>query len=293
MNIGEKIKELRVAKLMTQAELAGTQITRNMLSCIENGSASPSLSTILYIAGRLKVPAGFLLAEEGDEIVYRKMTSFANIKSAYTAGDLRGCRSLCFSGCPEPDDEICLLLADCDAGIAAEEFWGGRLHSSCRFFDEALSYAEKTIYPTSHIEAQARVFFRYMRRISATLYSDVLDEEKTLDVKWSSPFASYLNALEMLDRGEQEAALEFLSGEEQAPFFADHLRVKLLMESARYEEAKRLLLGMLDAKDPIDEIKLYAILCELEICCRETEDFKGAYRFASEKVQLHEKLLRD
>ena len=95
MNIGEKIRELRVAKLMTQSELAGTQIMRNMLSCIENGVAQPSLSTILYIAGRLNVPAGFLLAEEGDEIVYRKMSSFANIKRAYMAEDWRGCRSLC------------------------------------------------------------------------------------------------------------------------------------------------------------------------------------------------------
>jgi transcriptional regulator with XRE-family HTH domain len=32
MNVGEKIRELRLAKLMTQAELAGDHITRNMLS---------------------------------------------------------------------------------------------------------------------------------------------------------------------------------------------------------------------------------------------------------------------
>jgi len=94
MNIGEKIRELRIAKLMTQSELAGTHITRNMLSCIENGNAQPSLSTILYIAERLNVPAGFLLAEEGDEIVWRKMNSLANIKRAYTAGDWYGCLSL-------------------------------------------------------------------------------------------------------------------------------------------------------------------------------------------------------
>ena len=77
MNIGEKIRSLRVAKLMTQSELAGNQITRNMLSSIENGNAQPSLTTILYIAERLNVPVGFLLAEEGDEIVYQKMNNLA------------------------------------------------------------------------------------------------------------------------------------------------------------------------------------------------------------------------
>ena len=41
--IGEKIKALRISKRMTQSELAGDQITRNMLSLIENGSALPSL----------------------------------------------------------------------------------------------------------------------------------------------------------------------------------------------------------------------------------------------------------
>ena len=39
LNIGEKIRQLRISKLMTQADLAGDQITRNMLSRVENGAA--------------------------------------------------------------------------------------------------------------------------------------------------------------------------------------------------------------------------------------------------------------
>lgn len=293
MNIGEKIRELRVAKLMTQSELAGTHITRNMLSCIENGSAQPSLSTILYISGRLNVPAGFLLADEGDEVVYRKMNSMANIKRAYTAGDMRGCRSLCLSGCPEPDDEISLLLADCDAGIAAEEFWHGRLRSSCRFFDEALSYAEKTVYQTGHIEAQARVFFRYMQRISSTLYSDVLDEEKPLSVRYTSPFSDYVSVLEDLDNGDEGSAVSFLSHADEKSFFTEHIRICLLLRASSFQEAKQALLALLNAEEPLNEIELYSVLCELEVCCRETEDYKGAYNYASEKVQLLEQLLKE
>ena len=40
MNIGQKIKSLRIAKMLTQNELAGDNITRNMLSRIENGFAA-------------------------------------------------------------------------------------------------------------------------------------------------------------------------------------------------------------------------------------------------------------
>ena len=73
MHIGEKIKQLRQAKLMTQAELAGNHITRNMLSSIEHGTALPSLPTAIYIAERLNVPVGYLLADKGEELAYRKM----------------------------------------------------------------------------------------------------------------------------------------------------------------------------------------------------------------------------
>ena len=293
MNIGERIRELRISKLMTQSELAGNQITRNMLSCIENGSANPSLATIIYIAGRLNVPAGFLLAEEGDEIVYRKMSNLSNIKRAYTAGDLRGCRSLCISACPEPDDEINLLLANCDAGIAAEEFWNGKLRSSCRFFDEALSYAEKTIYPTEPIVEEARLYFRYMERISHTLYSDMLDEEKSLQIRSTSAFATYLGALEAMDAENDAVAEAFLQNADPSTFFYSHIRIRIMMRQKDFKASQKVLLQLLNAETPLNKIELYTVLCELEICCREIDDFKGAYNYANEKLALLEQLLSE
>ncbi len=294
MNIGEKIRELRVSKLMTQADLAGEHITRNMLSRIENGAANPSLSTILYIASRLNVPAGFLLAEDGDEIVYHKMSNLSNIKRAYVAEDWRGCRELCFSGCPVPDDEICLLLAQCDVGIASDEFWNGRLHSSCRFFDEALMYAEKTIYPTEALEAEVLVYFHYMERISHTLYSDVLNENKRLPVQSTSPFSSYLQAVEAVENGQSTVANNYLATMlPPESFFASHIRVRLIMLQENYSSAQAQLLRLLKSEVPLNKIELYTVLCDLEICCRETDQFKEAYGYANEKVALLEQLLKD
>ena len=297
MNIGERIRELRISKLMTQADLAGDRITRNMLSCIENGSANPSLSTIVYIAGRLGVPAGFLLAEQGDEMAYRKMSNLSNIKKAYTTGDVQSCRSLCLSGCPEPDDEISLLLANCDAGIAVEEFWSGKLRSSCRFFDEALSYAEKTIYSTDAVEAEIRVYFRFMERISHTLYSDLLDEEKELSVKSNTVLSQYLDALNALDIGDTSVAehlIDRLANSGENSFFKAHLQNKLLIAAKNYKQAQKALQQLLqDGNMPLNKIELYTVLEDLEICCRENEDYKNAYRFASEKVELLEQLLQE
>ena len=61
MTLGQKLRALRKQKKMTQSALAGTEITRNMLSRIENDDALPSLPTLLYLADRLRVPAGNLL----------------------------------------------------------------------------------------------------------------------------------------------------------------------------------------------------------------------------------------
>ena len=297
MNIGERIRELRISKLMTQADLAGDRITRNMLSCIENGSANPSLSTIVYIAGRLGVPAGFLLAEQGDEMAYRKMSNLSNIKKAYTTGDVQSCRSLCLSGCPEPDDEISLLLANCDLGIAVDEFWSGKLRSSCRFFDEALSYAERTIYSTDAIEAEIRVYFRYMERISHTLYSDLLDEEKALSVKSNTILSRYLDALYAFDNADASVTqqlIDELTGSGENSFFKAHLQNKLLIADGNYKQAQKSLQQLLqDSNLPLNKIELYTVLEDLEICCRENEDYKNAYRFASEKVELLEQLLQE
>lgn len=284
---------MRVAKLMTQTELAGKQITRNMLSCIENGTATPSLSTLTYLAGRLGVPVGFLLAEGGDEVVYRKMNSLSNIKKAFSAGDYPGCRGLCLSACPEPDDEILLLLAECDAKIAEKSFWAGNLHAASRFFEEAVQYAKKTIYPMPQIAAKASVYIRYMSRISPIFYPEEIEaEEENESCGWKSSFTSYVDALEAMDGGDVTLA-ERYSPREEGDFFAESLRLKCLIAQKNYEEAKAGLLHLLQGEVPLGQIQLHSVLSDLEVCCRETEDFKNAYRYSTEKVQVLESLLEE
>ncbi|CUB12576.1 anaerobic benzoate catabolism transcriptional regulator [Bacillus cereus] len=67
--LGEKIKALRKEKKLTQTELAGSELTKSMLSQIENGKATPSMKTLQYIAEKLGCETSFLLEEDNDEIV--------------------------------------------------------------------------------------------------------------------------------------------------------------------------------------------------------------------------------
>ena len=166
MKIGEKIKQIRTEKMMTQNELSGGVITRNMLSCIENGSAQPSLATLRHIATKLNVPIGYLLADGQEEKTYLKMFEISNIKNAYLSGNLRICRDMCQNSSFDNDDEINLIYSECCLGLAEERFSAGQLKRACAYLDEALEVASRTIYNTGHIVSVSAAYFRYIRKIS-------------------------------------------------------------------------------------------------------------------------------
>jgi len=47
--IGIKVRHLRNSRGLTQKELAGDLISRNMLSMIESGAALPSIESLIHI----------------------------------------------------------------------------------------------------------------------------------------------------------------------------------------------------------------------------------------------------
>ena len=46
MDLGRRLKQARLDAGLSQRQLCGTEITRNMLSQIENGNARPSMDTL-------------------------------------------------------------------------------------------------------------------------------------------------------------------------------------------------------------------------------------------------------
>lgn len=64
MSLGEKLRQARLEAGLSQRALCGGEITRNMLSCIENGAAQPSMHTLQYLADRLGKPVSFFLEEQ-------------------------------------------------------------------------------------------------------------------------------------------------------------------------------------------------------------------------------------
>ena len=64
MELGQRLKAARLERGLSQRQLCGDVITRNMLSQIENGMARPSMDTLRYLAGELGKPLSFFLEED-------------------------------------------------------------------------------------------------------------------------------------------------------------------------------------------------------------------------------------
>ncbi|MFP7297125.1 helix-turn-helix domain-containing protein [Neobacillus niacini] len=61
--LGDTIRKIRKQKKLTLEALAGTELTKGMLSLIENNKAKPSMESLAYIAKRLEVEVTDLLEE--------------------------------------------------------------------------------------------------------------------------------------------------------------------------------------------------------------------------------------
>ncbi len=88
MELGEKIRRARLEAGLSQRQLCGEEITRNMLSLIENGAAKPSMKTLAYLAEQLDKPLSFFLDEaapENDRIL-ESARRLQQAEEALTAG---------------------------------------------------------------------------------------------------------------------------------------------------------------------------------------------------------------
>ncbi len=89
VELGKRIKEARLARKMTQSDVVGDFITRNMLSQIESGTANPSVKTLTYLAKVLQLPVNYLLPDEletydtSEETVNVDFEALIKMKNAY------------------------------------------------------------------------------------------------------------------------------------------------------------------------------------------------------------------
>jgi transcriptional regulator with XRE-family HTH domain len=82
--LGERIRKLRKQKKMTLEALAGTELTKGMLSLIENNKANPSMESLSYIAEQLDVELSDLLEEISTQELAELLEEAENIYNTET-----------------------------------------------------------------------------------------------------------------------------------------------------------------------------------------------------------------
>ena len=85
MELGEKLRLARLEKGISQRQLCGDTITRNMLSRIEHGAARPSMDTLRYLAGQLGLPVSYFLEE--DTLSSPNQQALTQARESFRRGD--------------------------------------------------------------------------------------------------------------------------------------------------------------------------------------------------------------
>ncbi len=263
MKLGEKIREARVHAGMTQSELAGDFITRNMLSQIENGLAMPSLQTALYIADKLGIDAGLLFSENDDTSVYFMTRKLPALKEKYASGDYEACIEICSENL-EHCDEAFFILAESYVKKGIDLFGKGKMRQALKSTELALKYASKMCYSSDGIRLKV----------------DMLEEM----IANTTPFLKQTKK-----KPEEKKFLRnlFIENSEQKVFFARQSEAREFIENGQFFEAREIIKELLNEKNIYIPL-LYTLYCDIEICCREQKDFENAYNYSNIAKKLFE-----
>lgn len=301
-HIGERIRSARLRAGLTQEELAGTNITRNMLSRIENGAALPSLPTLCALADRLNLPAGALLGELSAYDTHQLTTELRVllIKKRYKLILER----FEASGV-SVTDELAFILYSANVERAWELYYEGRLSEAQKCLASSEIYSGLTDADVSNVDIRAAICRMLIENYANLTESDrQKDDTKLKELIFNNnELAIYLYARNMLvgisGRAysvPDENAMLFL--QKLGPLISGlpdgfpktHIQAKLDMAKADYLAAKAKLVTCIDAQSKLPPSILYDFYTDLELCCKCCGDFENAYKYASLKLVLIQKI---
>ncbi len=276
MTLGEKIKEARKKKKLTQAHLAGDRITRNMICLIEKDAANPSIETLRYIAHRLNLPLSYLVSDTDDVFYFAKKEALEGILTAYTSKNYTVAISRA-EKLEKTDDELAYILSDSYFNLGKKALLGGSLVTAKKHLDKAVFYCEKTCYNTERIKALTAMYSALAKNIGAPLLEFDTDFYlKLLNSSFDLEFYNYIT-------------LNY-DYKYKNPIFKNHIQAKKNMKERDYSAAANLL-AEVDAavhKTEYNAYVIFSIYSDLEICCKQLGDFERAYKYSSKRFSLLE-----
>ena len=260
MELGEKLRRARLEAGLSQRQLCGEEITRNMLSLIENGSAKPSMKTLQYLASRLGKNVSFFLEET--VVLSPNQAVMASARELYDAGQFAEAdRALDAYRSPDEtyDREKEILWVLIRLGLAEEA-----IRQQRHLY--ALELLKQTPVATAYLQQELnRKKLLLLGMLPGQQVSDQLpelDEELLLRAEEALAQQQYPRCSRLLDAMEHTASPRW------------HLcRGNLHLQQKQWKKAASHL-------RQAEEAFPHQVYPKLETCYRELGNFQKAYEYA-------------
>lgn len=252
MELGQKIRAARLEAGLSQRQLCGDTITRNMLSQIENGTARPSMDTLQILATRLHKTVGYFL-DEGVSCNEKRMQQLRQAAPEQVGQLLKDYVS------PDPvfDRERYFLESNAYLTLSRQALQEGKKAYAQALLEKGVAAGEKT---------------PYFQKMPALLLAYEIDPSRAAQLCAELPDHSLLfqmQAESALQEGKWELALSYLK---LIPSLSDRgafLKGEAYYGLGQYEKAAE---SYLKSQMPVYD--------RLEKCYKELKDFEKAYHYA-------------
>lgn len=283
--LGEKVHELRTRLGITQKELAGDHITRNMLSLIESGNASPSVATLRYLADKLGTSVGYFFASgPHDEGMYYKLAIIDELKSLLRDKQYDECAKMCESLPDEAiDDELSYISAVSFINLSCISADNLELSQAISHLTRAKYYASKTIYSAKTLSDAAMYYTTMCRSVCSETIPAILSDPKFVSEYVPFNLTAYFTFL-----SASSADCAAYNSVELTQFQSKHIKAIRFISEERYNDAIKILREM-SLNSELPYYMKYRVLNSLENAANETGDFRLAYSAARRKLELIEK----
>ena len=284
MTLGQKLRQTRLSKGLSQSQVAGDCVTRNMLSQIENDQASPSMRTLEHLAQALGVSVGWLLSDEQTDATMERMR---RARTLFRERNFEGCLALFAQD--EPGDDETLLLRSMAAGeLAGQLLLDEQISRAKELAALSLEWNRKSLYGTAQAQimaldvlARAAILENCPDEAVERYRASYLEGQNA--VRYHFTMARFHLQQEHIQAAEREIwSIAELPEASRGEYLI--LRGKIAAKREQYEnaalyfhQAEELSLGRMLERE------LYE---GLEICCRELGDYQQAYLYASKQLAM-------
>lgn len=264
MELGEKIRHARLEAGLSQRQLCGEIITRNMLSQIENGAARPSMDTLRSLAERLGKTVSYFLEDQA--VTSPNQERIAAARDAFEAGDHSAVLDhLAAYQVPDPvfDREYHLLLTLCRMAMAKTAAADGRIPYAQALLEQAALSGAQTPYYTPALERERLLILAFVSpasAVEAALSHD--DRELLLRAEAALARKDFTCCTACLDAARDHSSPRWHLIRGEAELGQQHFTAA----AEHFLEA--------EATYPKETVS------RLEACYRELGDFKKAYEYA-------------